>query len=165
MALRIASRRLLALRNIAAGLALIVAPVLLYLGVGGQAAQAATTPGWTLQANGTTVCTTFTGFSFGAAPSSPGGPTVSVGILSGVSGTCLPWLAEEQKTHELETLTVSDVMCSAGTPKELQYVFGGASVVAVQWSGSAGGDDTPTAAVKFAYQTVAITYPQPGGSC
>ena len=163
MALRIASRRLLALRNIAAGLALIVAPVLLYLGVAGQAAQAATTPGWTLQANGTTVCTTFTGFSWGTA--TVGGPARSVGILSGLSGTCLPWLAEEQKTHELETLTVSDVMCSAGTPKELQYVFGGASVVAVQWSGSAGGDDTPTAAVKFAYQTVAITHPQLGGSC
>jgi hypothetical protein len=163
MAHRIAPRWLLALRNVAAGLALIVTPALLYLGVGGQAAQAATAPDWTLQADGTTVCTTFTGFSWGTTTGPP--PAQSVAILSGLSGTCLPWLTEEQKTHELETLTVSHVTCSAGTPKEVQYVLGGASVHTVQWSGSSGGDDIPTAAAQFTYQTVAITYPQPGGSC
>jgi hypothetical protein len=162
MAHRIASRRLPALRNIAAGLALIVAPALLYLGVGGQAAQAATSPDWTLQAGGTTVCTTFTGFSWGTTPTSPTHPvSQTVGILSGGSLTCDPQIAELEKNKVPETFTASHVMCSAGTPTEVQYVFGGASVSEVQFTGGAGS----TVEAQFTFQTEANTLTQLGGSC
>jgi hypothetical protein len=161
MAHRIAPRRLPALRNIAAGLALTVTPALLYLGVGGQAAQAATNPDWTLQAGGTTVCTTFTALSFGSTPGP--GPAQSLGILSGASlgigCSGLPGL--ESHNTVPETFTVSRALCSGGTPEKEQYVFGGASVIALQSTGGANSTET----AKFTYQTVAITYPKLGGSC
>jgi type VI secretion system secreted protein Hcp len=40
----------------------------------------------------------------------------------------------------------------------LQYDFTDVMVESVQWSGSTGGDDTPTESVSFAFATVAITY-------
>ena len=39
----------------------------------------------------------------------------------------------------------------------LQYDFTGLMVESVQWSGSSGGDDTPTESVSFAFATVTIT--------
>jgi hypothetical protein len=159
---RIAPRWLPTLRNIAAGLALIVAPALLYLGVGGQAAMAATSPDWTLQAGGTTVCTTFTGFSWGTTPTSPTHPvSQTVGILSGGSLSCDPQIAELAKNKVPETFTASKVICSAGTPKEEQYVFGGASVSELQFTPS----PNSTVEVQFTFQTVANTLTQLGGAC
>jgi len=40
----------------------------------------------------------------------------------------------------------------------LQYDFTDVMVESVQWSGSSGGDDTPTESVSFAFGVVAITY-------
>jgi hypothetical protein len=164
MALRIASRGLLALRNVAAGLALIVTPILLYLGVGGQAAQAQINPDWTLQAGGTTVCTTFTAFYAGSTTiGPPPSPTVPAWILSGGLANCDPPLTGLLHNPVPETFAVSREICSGGTPEKQQYVFGGASVRAVQLI--TGGDSIPTVEAQFTYQSVAITNTKPGGSC
>jgi len=40
----------------------------------------------------------------------------------------------------------------------LKYVFTDVMVESVQWSGSSGGDDTPTESVSMAFAKVAITY-------
>jgi type VI secretion system secreted protein Hcp len=40
----------------------------------------------------------------------------------------------------------------------LQYEFTDVMVESIQWSGSGGGDDTPTESVSFAFAKVAITY-------
>jgi len=40
----------------------------------------------------------------------------------------------------------------------LQYDFTDVMVESIQWSGSSGGDDTPTESVSFAFAAVAITY-------
>ena len=40
----------------------------------------------------------------------------------------------------------------------IQYDFTDVMVESVQWSGSSGGDDTPTESVSFAFAVVAITY-------
>jgi type VI secretion system secreted protein Hcp len=40
----------------------------------------------------------------------------------------------------------------------IQYVFTDVMVESIQWSGSSGGDDTPTESVSFAFAKVAITY-------
>lgn len=40
----------------------------------------------------------------------------------------------------------------------LKYVFTDVMVESVQWSGSSGGDDTPTESVSFAFAKCAITY-------
>ena len=49
------------------------------------------------------------------------------------------------------------------TPVEyLKYKFGTVFVESVQWSGSSGGDDTPTESVSFAFGKMQIDY-QPQG--
>jgi type VI secretion system secreted protein Hcp len=40
----------------------------------------------------------------------------------------------------------------------LKYDFTDVMVESIQWSGSSGGDDTPTESVSFAFGKVAITY-------
>jgi type VI secretion system secreted protein Hcp len=40
----------------------------------------------------------------------------------------------------------------------LTYKFGTVFIESIQWSGSSGGDDTPTESVSFAFGQVAITY-------
>ena len=40
----------------------------------------------------------------------------------------------------------------------LQYVFTDVMIESIQWSGSTGGDDTPTESVSLAFGKVAITY-------
>ena len=40
----------------------------------------------------------------------------------------------------------------------LQYDFTDVMVESIQWSGSSGGDDTPTESVSFAFAKVKITY-------
>ena len=40
----------------------------------------------------------------------------------------------------------------------LQYDFTDVMVESIQWSGSSGGDDTPTESVSFAFAKVKVTY-------
>src|SRR5271157_3887192 len=40
----------------------------------------------------------------------------------------------------------------------IQYDFTNVMVESIQWSGSSGGDDTPTESVSFAFATVKVTY-------
>jgi len=49
---------------------------------------------------------------------------------------------------------------TGGTTGEtyLQYDFTNIFTTTIQWSGSTGGDDTPTESVSFAYEQVQITY-------
>ena len=51
---------------------------------------------------------------------------------------------------------------ATGTAEEqqvfLKYVFTDVMVESVQWSGSTGGDDTPTESVSLAFAKVAIEY-------
>jgi type VI secretion system secreted protein Hcp len=53
---------------------------------------------------------------------------------------------------------------AGGTPVEyLKYTFGTVFVESIQWSGSTGGDDTPTESVSFVYGQLQIDY-QPQGA-
>jgi type VI secretion system secreted protein Hcp len=47
---------------------------------------------------------------------------------------------------------------TAGQKDFLTYKFGTVFIESIQWSGSSGGDDTPTESVSFAFGQVAITY-------
>jgi len=47
---------------------------------------------------------------------------------------------------------------SGGQAVFLKYVFTDVMVESVQWSGSSGGDDTPTESVSLAFAKCAITY-------
>jgi type VI secretion system secreted protein Hcp len=47
---------------------------------------------------------------------------------------------------------------TGGQKDFLTYKFGTVFVESIQWSGSSGGDDTPTESVSFAFGQVAITY-------
>ena len=61
---------------------------------------------------------------------------------------------------------VAQVVCrkAAGTSGKqsvfIQYDFTDVMVESVQWSGSSGGDDTPTESVSFAFAKVAVSYQQ-----
>ena len=61
-------------------------------------------------------------------------------------------------------LQTAQVVCrkAAGTAGKqstfIQYDFTDVMVESVQWSGSSGGDDTPTESVSFAFAKVKITY-------
>jgi len=47
---------------------------------------------------------------------------------------------------------------TAGQKDFITYKFGTVFIESIQWSGSSGGDDTPTESVSFAFGQVAITY-------
>jgi len=55
---------------------------------------------------------------------------------------------------------------AGGTGKEaepfLTYKFTGVFIESIQWSGSGGGDDTPTESLSLAYEKVSITYQKQG---
>src|SRR5271157_3196798 len=63
--------------------------------------------------------------------------------------------------QHFKTATV-EMSKATGTSGEqqvfLKYVFTDVMVESVQWSGSSGGDDTPTESVSMAFAKVAITY-------
>lgn len=57
--------------------------------------------------------------------------------------------------------TATVVLQKAGGDKALDYLtykFGEVFVESIQWSGSSGGDDTPSESVSFAFGKVEITY-------
>jgi type VI secretion system secreted protein Hcp len=47
---------------------------------------------------------------------------------------------------------------SGGQANFLVYTFGDVMVESIQWSGSSGGDDTPSESVSFAFANVKIEY-------
>jgi type VI secretion system secreted protein Hcp len=51
---------------------------------------------------------------------------------------------------------------SGGQAMFLQYIFENVMVESIQWSGSTGGDDTPTESLSFAFGKVSITYMKQG---
>jgi type VI secretion system secreted protein Hcp len=61
---------------------------------------------------------------------------------------------------DFETITVSMRKAGgdAGQKAFLVYKFTSCMVESVQWSGSSGGDDTPTESVSFAFAKVDVTY-------
>jgi type VI secretion system secreted protein Hcp len=62
------------------------------------------------------------------------------------------------------TVTMRKATGDAGQKEFLKYEFTDVMVESVQWSGSTGGDDTPTESVSFAFGKVAITYQQQDSS-
>jgi len=62
--------------------------------------------------------------------------------------------------NHFTTGTVAIQKATGGATGEtyLQYDFTNVFVTSIQWSGSTGGDDTPTESVSFAYEQVQITY-------
>lgn len=58
------------------------------------------------------------------------------------------------------TVTMRKAAGEGGQKAFLVYVFTDVMVESVQWSGSSGGDDTPTESVSFAFGKIEITYQQ-----
>jgi type VI secretion system secreted protein Hcp len=58
------------------------------------------------------------------------------------------------------TVTMRKATGDSGQKAFLTYTFTDVMVESVQWSGSTGGDDTPTESVSFAFAKVAISYQQ-----
>ena len=57
-------------------------------------------------------------------------------------------------------VTMRKASGDGGQKAFLTYTFTDVMVESVQWSGSSGGDDTPTESVSFAFAKVAISYQQ-----
>jgi type VI secretion system secreted protein Hcp len=62
------------------------------------------------------------------------------------------------KDFETITVTMRKAAGDAGQKPFLVYTFTNCLVESIQWSGSSGGDDTPTESVSFAFAKVALTY-------
>ena len=60
--------------------------------------------------------------------------------------------------HDTVTVTMRKAGGAAGQQVFLTYVFTDVMVESIQWSGSSGGDDSPTESVSFAFGKVEITY-------
>jgi type VI secretion system secreted protein Hcp len=58
------------------------------------------------------------------------------------------------------TVTMRKATGDAGQKPFLTYTFTDVMVESVQWSGSTGGDDTPTESVSFAFGKVEVNYQQ-----
>ncbi len=56
------------------------------------------------------------------------------------------------------TVTLRKATGESGQKPFLTYAFTDVMVESVQWSGSSGGDDTPTESVSFAFAKVEVTY-------
>jgi type VI secretion system secreted protein Hcp len=62
-------------------------------------------------------------------------------------------------THfDKATVTMRKAGGTAGQKPFLEYVFEDVMVESIQWSGSTGGDDTPTESVSLAFAKCTITY-------
>lgn len=62
-------------------------------------------------------------------------------------------------THYKEaTVTMNKATGTGGQSPFLVYKFTDVMIESVQWSGSTGGDDTPTESISFAFAKVEITY-------
>jgi type VI secretion system secreted protein Hcp len=64
------------------------------------------------------------------------------------------------KHFDKATVTMRKAAGEAGQKPFLIYTFTDVMVESIQWSGSTGGDDTPTESVSFAYAKVEIEYQQ-----
>lgn len=64
------------------------------------------------------------------------------------------------KHHDTMTITMRKAAGAAGQKPFLVYKFTNVMVESIQWSGSSGGDDTPTESVSFAFAKVEIEYQQ-----
>ena len=105
--------------------------------------------------NPTTVSTTGGGLSAGKVSVS------SFNVMKKTEKSSAPLFAACCTGQHYATATV--IMRKAtGTSGQqqvfIQYDFTDVMVESVQWSGSSGGDDTPTESVSFAFGKVAITY-------
>ena len=68
-------------------------------------------------------------------------------------------------THfDKAVVTLRKAAGEAGQKAFLTYTFTDVMVESVQWSGSTGGDDTPTESVSFAFAKVAVSYQQQNSS-
>jgi type VI secretion system secreted protein Hcp len=67
------------------------------------------------------------------------------------------------KTYPTATVTLQKASGDAANPiKFLKYEFKNVLVESIQWSGSSGGDDTPTESVSLAFASVQIDYTPQG---
>lgn len=113
-------------------------------------------------------------FSWGASnptsAHSSGGKALSAGKVS-VSSFNLMKKADKTSTVLFQscaigkmikkaTLTMRKAGGEGGQAPFLIYEFSDIFIESVQWSGSSGGDDTPTESVSFAFTKVDITYNQ-----
>ncbi len=64
------------------------------------------------------------------------------------------------KHFDTAVVTMRKAAGDAGQKAFLVYTFTDVMVESIQWSGSTGGDDTPTESVSLAFAKVAITYQQ-----
>jgi type VI secretion system secreted protein Hcp len=112
-------------------------------------------------------------FSFGASnPTTVGKGTgagasqVSISSFSIMKGTDLssaPLFLRCAKGEHIPTAIVTLRKAGGENPLEyLQYKFSKVYVDSIQWSGSSGGDDTPTESLSLAFEKVEIAYSQQG---
>lgn len=64
------------------------------------------------------------------------------------------------KHFDKAVVTMRKAAGDAGQKPFLVYTFTDVMVESIQWSGSSGGDDTPTESVSFAYKKVEVEYQQ-----
>jgi type VI secretion system secreted protein Hcp len=64
------------------------------------------------------------------------------------------------KHFDTATVTCRKATGESGQKAFLVYTFSDVMVESIQWSGSSGGDDTPTESISFAFGKVAINYQQ-----
>jgi type VI secretion system secreted protein Hcp len=112
-------------------------------------------------------------FSFSWGASNP--TTVTTGSTGLSAGKVSVSSFNIMKKSELSSCSLFQACCTGqhyGTAKVvmrkatgtggqltfLQYDFTDVMIESIQWSGSSGGDDTPTESVSIAFATVAITY-------
>jgi type VI secretion system secreted protein Hcp len=62
------------------------------------------------------------------------------------------------KHFDKATVTMRKAGGDGGQVKFLEYVFDNVMVESIQWSGSSGGDDTPTESLSLAFAKCTITY-------
>jgi type VI secretion system secreted protein Hcp len=105
--------------------------------------------------NPTTVGTTSTGLSSGKVSVSSFNIMKKTELSSAkLFSACCTGQHYETATVVLRKATGT----SGGQQIFLQYDFTDVMVESIQWSGSAGGDDTPTESVSFAFAAITITY-------
>jgi type VI secretion system secreted protein Hcp len=114
-------------------------------------------------------------YSFSLGASNPttigsGGTGISGGKVSVSSFNCMKKTEKSSPTlftnccigkHAASaTVTLRKATGEGGQKPFLVYKFTDVMVESVQWSGSTGGDDTPTESVSFAFGKIEITYSQ-----
>jgi len=62
------------------------------------------------------------------------------------------------QTYEKITVSLRKAGGSAGQQEYLQYIFSNCMIESIQWSGSTGGDDSPTESLSFAFSKYEMQY-------